>query len=981
MRQWKTIQSNDYLLDLRNRKDILDHIRMLAASYTPEWQFDEQDPDIGSVLALLFADQMQENIRRYNLTLERDYVELMNLLGISPRSACPAHSIVRMDLMQNTVSGRRLPEGTKFLADGEGETSLVFETSQGVYVTESRLTDLFMASGITGKIISLKEDTPFTLFDFSGEDDGKTGLIMYHSSLFDGVDNDIRMEIAGAEGLVDEIRNGNYRLSYYGEDGYCKITDLRMDEEHCLVFRKAAPCSRVNLDGQQYAALLLEPEGAVKKDISASDIRFGASGEQAAAEYVLGGSVEMDAEVFYPFGRTMSLFSELYIGHPYFGNPGAEVTITFSLSFEDVVVKMPEEREEESLKIIKRRPKKDVVGAAARVYADEVSFSYYNGAGWRKLPLDAPAEGAFGEGEAGERKLRFRCPADWRETETGSYEGRCIRLQLLRADNCYYQPAIHHCPVIRQMRIAYDYDGQFVRPQRLVSFRGSQRWDITERLAQHETSPILFGNGFSETSLYLGFDKKMEGGPVGLLFRIREGGDERKGRLSMAYSTREGFSRLRTVDHTDGLKHTGILFFWAPEDLARRTIEGREAYWIRITDEDFALENNPPDRPVIEEIAVNAAEIDNIETLPEEEYYMDAFGPNMVFPVGAANILQMDVWVNETAGLSHGEMSRLLKEHPDAVRAEYDAQGTICEFYVKWQEVDHFDRSGPDDRHFVVDRINRRLCFGDGVNVRIPKNTAGPAFKTVVKCCDGRKANVPVGRVNDTVGNVMFVENIHNPVSACGGMDRETVEDALRRGTAMLGSRSRLVSAADYERETLCFFHGISQARVVTGIRRDGKAREGSVSVAVLMEDYLDGPASFLNLRKRLKEHLLSRCELTIDPNLLEVVEPLYVEVSVEAWVRTVDEDDDFEVQQSLVKMLADYLDPVKNSSWEIGGEVTENQIKLRLHMEKKSALIRRVLISGRYRDEKGWHEAALESLSGNPYLLVVSGRHKIHFE
>lgn len=284
-------------MEIRTGKDILDNIRMLAASYTPEWQFDEQDPDIGSVLALLFADQMQENIRRYNLTLERDYVELMNLFGISPRPASPARSIVRMDMAQNTVSGRMLPGGTKLLAEGEGERPLIFETSHCIYVTQARLKCMFMASGVTGKIIPLKgkfqaveyidedrggsvqpvEDKAFTLFDFDGEGYGRTGLVMYHSHIFDGTDSDIRMEIAGAKGLAEEILGGKYRLSYYGRDGFCRITDLRIGEEGCLVFRKDAPCRKVKYEDGTYSALLLEPAGESSENIMASDIRFGAA--------------------------------------------------------------------------------------------------------------------------------------------------------------------------------------------------------------------------------------------------------------------------------------------------------------------------------------------------------------------------------------------------------------------------------------------------------------------------------------------------------------------------------------------------------------------------------------------------------------------------------------------------------------------------------------------------------------------------------
>lgn len=980
MRQWKTIRSGEQPIDSRNREDILERIRKLAASYTPEWQFDGQNPDIGSVIALLFADQMQENIRRYNLSLERDYVELMNLLGISQRPASPAHSIVLMDMIPDTIPGQMLAAGTKFLADGVGEKTPVFETSHAIYVTGSRIKCMFMVSGITGKVIALKKDEAFSLFDFEREGCGKTGLVMYHSHLFDEADNDIRMEISGADGLADRILSGDYRLSYYGKEGLCPITDLRAGQENCLVFRKSGACRKVQLDEGMYSALLLEPVGVVEEPVVVSDIRFCTSGSPAAAEYVHTGSVEMEAEAFYPFGRELTFFSELYIGHRYFANPGARVTVEFALSFEEILYKMPEAEEDESLKIIKRRPKRDVTGTAAEVFADEVSFTYYNGSGWRKLPLYTPVKSLFGKSEAGACRISFTCPADWQETETGGYAGRCIRLQLLRADNCYYRPALHHCPVIRHLRIAYSYEHCPMRPQKLVSFQGSQKWDITESLLQEETTPILFRSRFLETSLYLGFDKKMEDGPIGLLFRIREGGERRQGRLSVTYSTRTGFSRLKFTDHTDEFRHTGSILFMPPTDLAQRTIEGQDAYWLKITDEDFILEKNPSCRPVIEEIALNAAEVTNTETLAEEEYYMDAYEPDMVFPAGAANILQADVWVNETADFSESGMRDFMRENPSLVRAEYDLQGNIREFYVKWQEVDNFDRSRPKDRHFVLDRVNHNICFGDGVNVRIPQNTEGPAFKTVVRCCDGARGNVPAGSINDTLSRVAFLEKIHNPANAFGGRDMETVEDALRRGTVMLGSRSRLVSAMDYEREVLNFSHCIFGVRVVTGICPDGTVQEGAVSIVVLMEDYRDKTASFLGLKKSLKEHLLSRCELTVDPALLEIVQPLFVEVSVEAWVRTVDTEDRFEVQQNLVHMLTDYLDPVKNSSLKIGGKVTESQIRLRLNMEKKSALIRRILISCRYRDREGFHETDLAGLDGNPFMLVINGQHRIHF-
>ena len=1001
MKQWKTISSNDYIIDHRKKREILDRFQNLARSYTPEWQFDETDPDIGTVLALLFADQMQENIRRYNTTLERDYVELVNMLGISPRPAYPAHSIVLMNMIQDTIPGQKLRRGTKLLGGNLTEDAVVFETAHGIYITEARLTSMFMASGLTGKVIPLKGKFPpvefinsqiseeagtvemqeFSLFDFHGEGYGKTGLLMYHSHLFDEIDNDIWMDLPGSDGLAAKIHNGEYSLFYYGEKGFVRITDLRAEQERYLVFRKSGACQKVRLGTELYSALLLKPEQTVERNVTVSDIRFSSSGKPLPADYVIGNATELDVQEFYPFDKKMTLFSELYIGHRYFAKPGATVTVDFDLEFEQNLIALPEYKEDDSLRIIKRKPKRDTVGAVAEVYADEISLEYYNGTGWKKLPVQEPVTALFRDDTPGHCRIMFECPSDWKETETGGYTGPCIRIQLLRADNCYFQPSLHHCPVIEDLQVAYTYEKHYERPEHLISFQGSRKWDITNRMEENDTCPVLFKSNYNDTSLYLGFDKKMMDGPIGLLFRLGDTGQESHGKLLFYYSTRDGFSRLKLTDRTDGLSHTGTILFMPPSDMAKQTLEGQEAYWIKITDENACLEKNAILRPLIQEIALNAVEVDNVETMEEEEYYIDAYEPNMNFPLTATNILRVDVWVNETANFTAAEMKHLLLEQPEKVHAEYDIRGEIRDFYVKWTEVDNFDQSHAGDRHYVIDRMNNRIYFGDGVNAQIPKNTTGPAFKTVVRCCDGKRANLKKNEVDDSFGNIMFVEDIHNPVQAYGGMDMETMEEALRRGTNLLNSRKRLVSMLDYEREVLEYSHTIAQVKAVTGQKKDGSYDPGAVSIVVLMEDYKDGRFSFINLRRRLKMHLLNQCELTVDPEKLEIVEPLFVEVSVEAWIKVVNEDDSFEVQQSLTDMLTNYLDPVKNDNWEIGRDVVESQIELRLNMEKGSALIRRMMITCRYRDENGVHETELSALRGNPYTIVTSGEHKIHFE
>lgn len=1016
MRQWKGLTNSDYNTDVRKREDIILRIKELAATYVPEWQYDGENPDIGSVIAMLFADGMEDNLKRYNTLLERDYVELMNMLGISLRPAFPAHSIVLMELAQNTIPGFRLKKGIKLIGTGEGETAPVFETAHSIYVTESRLKSAFMTSGKNGKVIPLlgeflpvryinemsvvmdeeeeqavsaeKETNynvsayPFSLFDFDGEGYGKYGLLFYHSHLFDVMDNDIIMQIAESPELVDGILNGRYGLAYYGDSGFEPVDHIRRVADNCLAFRKQGECRKVSEKGTEYSVLLLEPKEIPDRNVLTSGIGFSSSGEPKTPELVWNGTTELESDRFLPFGDRIGLYSELYIGHDaYFSKPGAKVTMTFRLQYDTLEVALPKKEVEAMLKVIKRKPKKDIEGAPADVFVDEVSIEYYNGIGWRKLVTDVPVRQLFGNEKEGMYEISFTCPKDWVPIESGGVSGRSIRLQVIRSDNCYFQPAIHHYPIISGMKISYTYGDRFEKPEKLYSFQGMAKTDLSLAMATNRTTPVFRISRYQDTALYLGFDRKIEDGPVSLFVQVKENEGYQTGNLAFSYSTRDGFVRLKLSDHTDGFSHTGTIRFMPPTDMVKMTLEGQEAYWLKVTDEMSVFDRNERQRPLISDICLNAVEVDNIDTMNEDEYYIDSFGPDMEFALNAQNILSLDVWVNEIGQFSEAEMRRMLAEDSENTRAEYSFLGEIEEFYVRWSEVDNFDQSSQGDRHYIVDRMNGRLRFGDGVHVQIPRNVSGIAFKVVLRKCDGDLANLETGLINESLGGLLFVNRIQNPVRAYGGMNMETVEGALRRGTGVLNSRNRLISAQDYEREVLNYSSRISQAKVIVGRQKDGGVVPGAITLVILMNDYYDGEQSFMHMRNRLREHLLSKCELSVDGSKISIVEPTFVEISVDAWVQVLRADDSFEVQQELHRVLDDYLDPIRNQSWDIGRMVQNAQIELRLNMEKGRALLKKLMVTARYRDSEGVHEVSPEVLAGNPYVLVTSGEHRIHFE
>lgn len=1004
MRQWKTSLLNDYVLDNRGKDEIINQIKELAASYTPEWQFDADNPDIGSCIALLYADEMEELIRRYNLIPERNCIELVNMLNISLKQAYPAHSEVVMNIADNTIPGIKLPKGIKLLADTDEEQGITFETVSNVYLTNSKIKTIFMTCGTTGNVYPIRgsygklsyllnldeqfngieqynKSFPFRLFDFNRKEYGLHGMLLYHSHLFDVQNNDIVMEIKDGEEIIDEIVAGRFHLKYLTEDGFLRITSYKKAENNKIIFRKNRECLKHKLSGVEYSILLIEPQVPVTRDMTVSEISFSSEGKPELVQYVWDGNKELEVKNFKPFGEVMTMYSELYIGHDdYFTKPGANVKLRFELDFGTKLVSVPRQEEEAQLKVIKRKPRKDIYGAPAEVYADEVVLEYYNGTGWKKLPTRTTISKMFANVKSGICEIDFVCPKDWQPVDSGSEEGHFIRFRLLQADNCFYQPALHNYPVIRDMTVEYSYANCFEAPQKLICFQGSRMRDMTSALATNPQTPVLFRNPYNTTALYWGFDKRLEDGPVSIMVDVEEIEGYSGKNVKFYYSTRDGFERLKLVDNTEGLAKSGTIVFIPPTDMAKMELEGNTGYWIRITNDKDANDDALVKNPRIRSIRINTVEVNNVDSLDEQDYYIDMFGPNMIFALNADNILDVDVWVNEVDVLSEAEMKNLLLEKPTLTKAEYNLRGGIEEFYVCWSEVDNFDNSKADDRHYVIDRMNNTIAFGDGVHVRIPKNTKGIAFKTVVRRCEGKKANVEAGAIKASMNNLMFVSDIYNPKQAYGGMDMETIDEAIRRGATMLGSKNRLITVMDYERETLNFSNCIVQAKAVIGRKKDGERIPGMVTIVLLMEDYKAGSHSFLKMKSRLKHHLLTKCELSINEQYLDVVQPLFVKISAQIWVRLVESDDSFDIQQYLIHSLENYLNPITNPFWEIGRMVSHKQMEMHLNIEKGSALIERVMFSAMYEDEKGRHEVDLKALEGNPYVVVMSGEHKIHF-
>ncbi len=1011
-------------IDNRTVSDIEEKIERLAKSYVPEWHFDRQDPDIGSAIARLFAVQMKENIDLENRMLERYHAEFINMLDLSLKPAKPAGSMVKFDLIDDAVTGTHMRKGTRLVTGEAGDTGeqVIFETDRDIYVTNSRLTDAFMTDREDATFVPLlgefppvllvdgvaeitdDEETseeeaeeaesltaggvyrrirPFVLFSESGNI-ARSALVMYHESLFDIEDEPIYVRLSGNKDMIEAIEKGDYVLGYYTKKGYIPFESVKiLDDRMTIELIKHEKNRHLIFGNRSYGVIVLEAKEPVKKEQELSGIGLSSSGREREAEFVSDGSLELDVNRFAPFSDTLSVYNECYIGHNlYFGEAGSKITVSFRTEYRERGLYLTKQEEEAELKIIKRKPKVDPADIPADAFADEISLEYFNGQGWKNLKCIGDNSQIFARGQAGESVITFICPPDWEATQAGAFTGRTIRMRLMRSDNCFLRPGMHHYPIIRDLKISFTYEGHFVDPERLFRVAGTHKKEITERLKSGKQFVAMSGGTYAEDALYLGFSDRMENGPVSLYFELDDVQNMTSLKCCFEYSSANGFRHMKVVDSTRDFSRSGTVIFMPPSDMQETVLEGRKRFWIRVRREHASRDADTIlFLPHIRKILLNVVNVSNIVTGREENYYISEAAPGQRIVLPGESIIDADVWVNERDVISREEMEKFLEEDPDNIRVERDSLGSVSAVYLKWHETDSF-LNVKDRRSYMIDRFSSELVFSDGIKADMPRVTDDISVKVTVRSSSGEAGNVEAYAINQTAGTGLYINEVYNPVRAYGGSNMETTAEALRRGANLIYGRSRLVSTGDYIFTILAFSRSIDKAACIPGERVDCEGSPADISFVLLMRDFNEGSFSFHRIAPPLKKHLIENSAMTVSPDHMYIVEPIFVTVSVDVWAEVEDMDEAFETQSLISRTLNEYLSPVSvngEGGWDIGVIPKRSQIQMRLGTLRSHAVIRNISVIAHYVDKDGEHETDIVDLEVSPFMVVCSGEHKVH--
>ena len=568
-------------------EDTIDNIRRKAESYTAEWKFDPENPDMGTALAILFAEMMEGDKKLFEQMVENCRIHFYNRIGADPLPANQAKGFVTFSTVNGQVPGVLVKEGTRVIGKTKEEHTVVFETGEEVYVSPARLENIFYVNGKTD-YISAPLSVPISM----QQTDNRQSHVFYigHSVLFwVKTEGELAINFHCLQGTLgketERMLQNRIKWSYYSSQGFIEFPAFRFEDGRVYLYKekKMPAFEQTVIGGKNSYFIRMEIQGMEPESkVTFPGISLTAQGNYIVPDGIYDGTLELDTDSFLPFSEHPYPYAEIYVScDEVFSKKGASLRMSFDLEFFccpgelrslDVpiqwrnIMHQSEWKEPEPVDIM----------------INTVIWEYYNGFGWTKIPGTKGYETIFQKKQDKQRvTVSFVCPKDICPYLAAARESYCIRLRISRMENLYAMDGVYAVPRIKNIMFHYIYENEGIYPE--YACAGNQ---LTWQEMKCSSELVPFYNAFpGKGMLYLVFSAPLNERDIRLLFVLERGKQDRRIRYRYEYYGKMGWSVLRVEDETNHLTRTGIVTIYAEHIFRKQVFFENEGYWIRIVQE------------------------------------------------------------------------------------------------------------------------------------------------------------------------------------------------------------------------------------------------------------------------------------------------------------------------------------------------------------------------------------------------------------
>jgi uncharacterized phage protein gp47/JayE len=593
----------------------------------------------------------------------------------------------------------------------------------------------------------------------------------------------------------------------------------------------------------------------------------------------------------------------------------------------------------------------------------QVIWEYWNGREWTEL-LNFNRQFVRKDFTRTEI-LDFRVPIDLVSTSVNDDPDLWMRARLVSGGYGFFQkmsfssgttvPAnnnftviVTQPPVLAAAVLSYSWQFGPFHPEHVITFNDFQYEDHT----YEATWPGSFFQVYKRVAdntpaVYLGFDQKPPVASLGIFFDIVEKATgEAAAAFTWEYWDGFAFSHVAVDDETAQLTSPGILSFIAASDNAALARFGASLYWLR----GRLKEDGPPPEVSIAGLYPNAVWALQRRTFTDVSLGKATGQPSEVFritqiPVVPGERLEVQELFGARANvewrlialeLSGGDneiirkLETLLgKENLPGdliegdLRLRRDKQKRVTEVWVRWYSKSNLFFSGPNDRHYAIDRARGLVFFGDGINGHTLPIDATVNVRRF-ESGGGADGNVAAKAIAQLQGAVPGVQAVFNPRAAEGGSDGETLAAFSSRAPASVRHNGRALTAGDYEAMVREASSAVAVVKALSNRNPAGRTLPGWLTIFIIPESKDPQPHPTRGLREEITAYLAERAPAGLGAsNQIYVTGPTYFPVDISATIVPVSDSIAGSVEKAARVALEDFLHPLHGgpakSGWDFG--------------------------------------------------------------
>jgi len=941
-------------LDMRDAQQIVQALQAQSPGYTPGWLLPADD--VGNALAQVFARYLQALGERLNQAPDKNKLAFLDQLGISLLPAQAARAPVVFQMQANARDSRVLTQ-FRLAANVPGQSQpLVFETEQAIGLTAGKLAAVVAywpgRDSWADYTVPAQAIQPFTLFSslhlaphllYLGHD---THFALAGQSIVEiefqlGTPGNRSMDIVweywdgtqwAAFNPFRDPKDAQPNDSTDGTQGLTRsgivhlVTDCGKNAK-TTVNGIATFWVRGRLNGPLPPDPTLEPALINRIRIrTVIDHTLPAGIDCAALPPVVGvrpdqayaDSLKLDvSKAFTPFGQQPRPGNTFYFAaDAVFGKPGAAVTICVSM--------------------VDSGPPPSGTPLPFPV----VAWEYWDGQNWLSLNPSVSGASTF----TGKGAVTFSVPDTQSSIKVNNQDALWVRVRLKSGGYGEQQTLTFNGskltvtqmtpPAIADFRLGYYYASPWDSPQQCLAYNDFQYIDRSANVRWPGASFSAYTTSADTLpTLYLGFDKPLPADHISLYLDIQES-DQAVGRLLVwEYWDGTSWLRLNVQDETANLVLPGMVQFVASGVNAPLARFGVPLHWIRVR----RREDGDPVASIVNGIYPNAVWAAQIQTVTSEILGSSNGQPDQTFffrqkPVLPGELVEVRELNGPRADVEYPLLlNEILQQGMDEadLRAVVDNQGIIQEIWVRWQCVPDLLFSGPDDRHYTLERSQGRLLFAvktnGKTNGKIPPIGSDNIRAKRYQAGGGQAGNVAAGAINQMQGAAAYVQSVFNPRAAEGGADNEIIASAGVRGAKMQRNRRQAITLTDYEELSKEASPAVAIARALPTTHPSGRSAPGWVKVIIVPYSLDPQPQPTFGLRQEVRQFLAARASAAI-ADQISVSGPDYLPVGVEAIISPIHPADADVVYQAVTQALQAFLHPLTGgpgrTGWPFGRDI-----------------------------------------------------------